>query len=261
MNSLVIEINDRQALAITLQAFATDDVSIASLTQSLDKIDKIGEAGVIAEITGKGLNETQAKTALSAVKNIEKSDLLRQIEHYAVALGVPASALVYNPYLARGLDYYTGLIFEGKIPEYPVGSIGGGGRYDRLIGELAGLEMSAVGFGIGFDRTLEAAVALEVVPSSRVNNLVFVTVFSEELVSASLEIAAKLRAAQITTTLATNPDQLGKQLKLASALGAAWAIVIGEEEVASKTLTLKQLDSGEQERCSLEHAIEKITTQ
>jgi len=259
MKSLIIEINDRQALAITLQAFATDDVSIASLTQSLDKIDKIGEAGVVAEITGKGLSETDAKTALSAVKNIEKSDLLRQIEHYAIALGVPASALVYNPYLARGLDYYTGLIFEGKIPEYPVGSIGGGGRYDRLIGELAGLDMSAVGFGIGFDRTLEAAAALEVVPSSRVNNLVFVTVFSEELVSASLEIAAKLRAAKITTTLATNPDQLGKQLKLASTLGAAWAIVVGEEEVASKTLTLKQLDTGEQERCSLEHAIEKIT--
>lgn len=258
LESIQLQINDRQQLVATLEPFSSPETPVTSLTQSLDKIDKVAAAGVTAELVTKGLSQSAAEELLGKVKNMEKSALLQKIEQYAVALGVPQSALVYNPYLARGLDYYTGLIFEGQVPEYGVGSVGGGGRYDNLINNLAEVQMPAVGFGIGFDRTLEAARELGTIPQSLNQTLAFVTIFNEALAPQALACATQLRQAGIATEVSSTPGNLGKQLKQAAALAIPWVIVIGDEEVAQNKVTLKNLETSSQQQVEMGAAIETI---
>jgi histidyl-tRNA synthetase len=148
LTDIKIEYNDRQLLIGTLEEFATAAVDVFSIIQSIDKLDKLAPEAVVAELVEKGLTEAVAKKVLSKINSVEKSDNLKEIEQKAISLGVDPEALVFNPKIARGLDYYTGLIFEGKIEKYAVGSVGGGGRYDNLIEELSGLKMPAIGFGL-----------------------------------------------------------------------------------------------------------------
>lgn len=246
IDSIQLEINDRQTLLTTLSPLATPEVSVFSIVQSIDKLDKQTPKEVSTELVSKGLSESAATTALSEIEKAEMSNNLRSIVEMAVALGIPRSALVFNPKLARGLDYYTGLIFEGKIPEYSVGSVGAGGRYDNLVKDLSGLEMPAVGFGLGFDRTVEAADQLGLIPTDNVGTQVLVTIFDEALITASLETATQLRAAGIKTEVYPAIDKLGKQFKLADQKRIPYVVIIGQEELAQKKVMLKNMQSGDQ---------------
>ena len=256
---IVIEMNDRQTLLSTVRPFATEDVDMFSIIQSIDKLDKQTPTEVAAELNRKGLSQEATEQALSEIENAEKSDYLAEIENNCYNLGVPQSALVVNPKLARGLDYYTGLIFEGRIPEYTVGSVGGGGRYDQLIESLSGVSIPAVGFGIGFDRTVEAAVQLGVIPqSTAIGAQVMVALFAEELVSNALTTAQALRQAGIATELYPEVDKLGKQFKLADQKGIPFVVLVGEQEVADGTVTVKNMETGEQETDTLANIISKL---
>lgn len=259
LTSLQIEINDRQTLFQTLSPFATPEVDVMSITQSIDKLDKLSPEEVIAELVKKGLSTSVASEIISAIENADKSDNLKEIEQYIIKLGVPAETLVFNPKLARGLDYYTGLIFEGRIPEYQVGSVGGGGRYDQLIENLSGLKMSAVGFGIGFDRTVEAADQLGLLPNVTGTAQVLVSVFNEQLAPISMAAAAQLRQAGIATELyPENSDRLGKQFATANDKNISYVVVIGDEEAAANQVTLKDMATGDQDRISLEELITRL---
>ncbi len=246
ITSLRIEFNDRQTLISTLSPFATPEVSTASIIQSIDKLDKMSGDEVAAELEAKGLSRTAATQAITMIENAVMSDNLAEIVHYAHQLGVPKENLVFNPKIARGLDYYTGLIFEGKIPEYPVGSVGGGGRYDKLIEQLSGATIPAVGFGIGFDRTVEAAVQLGLVSVPDGAAEVMVTVFDDQPVSSevSAQTARVLREAGIKTELYPGSDQVGKQIKLADHKHIPVVVIIGETERSQDQITLKHLPSG-----------------
>ena len=258
ITSIQLEINDRQTLMQTLSPFARPKVDVFSLVQSIDKLDKISPSQVVAELVTKGLAKQDAETALSEIENAEMSDNLREIVDKSVALGIPQSALVFNPKLARGLDYYTGLIFEGLIPEYKVGSVGGGGRYDKLIEELAGPSISAVGFGIGFDRTVEAADQLGLIPVTDSPAQVLITLFDQQTTEASLVTAAKLRQAGISTEVYPTTDKLGKQFKLADQKHIPYVIIIGPEEVETNLVTLKDMKSGEQQQLSLDRVLSTL---
>ncbi|MEX0895943.1 MAG: histidine--tRNA ligase [Patescibacteria group bacterium] len=258
LESIQLQINDRQQLVTTLEPFALPEAPVLSLTQTLDKLDKIGATGVADELVSKGLSADAAATLLGKVEKNEKSELLQKIEQYATALGIPQSALVYNPYLARGLDYYTGLIFEGQVPEYTVGSVGGGGRYDTLINDLSGVQMPAVGFGIGFDRTLEAAREAGTIPQSLTQTQVFVTIFNEALAPQALTAAKQLRQAGIATEISVTTNNLGKQFRQAAVLGIPWVLVIGEEEAAKDQVTLKNLKNSSQTQLDLNAAVQTI---
>lgn len=253
--TIEIQMNDRNVLIETLSEFVTPEVSVFSIIQSLDKLDKQTESEVIEELITKGIQKGTAPRILSKVKNVEKSNLLQVIEQYCKDLGIPSASLIYNPYLARGLDYYTGLIFEVKIPEYPVGSVGGGGRYDNLINELTGQPMPAVGFGMGFDRIVEAALELNLIPKAINATQVLVTVFAEQTTQASLATATTLRNAGISTELYPSVDNLGKQFKLADQKQIPFVIIIGEDEMQNKTITLKDMNTGEQQILSIAEAI------
>jgi len=154
--------------------------------------------------------------------------------------------------LARGLDYYTGMIFEIVVPEYGSGSCGGGGRYDNLIGDLSGTTVPAVGVAFGFDRMVEAAKELGLLKTDKSTADVVVTVFSPELRQKSAEVARKLRELDCNVVLYPGVDSLGKQLKYADQIGVKFAVIIGEDEAKSGMMTLKNLVSGEQKTVSVD---------
>lgn len=259
LTSIKLYINDRTTLMNTITPFATDEVNEFSIIQSIDKLDKLTEAAVVKELVGKGLYEADAQEVLKEITNAQMSKSLAQTVQQAIELGVEPEALVFTPTLARGLDYYTGIIFEGKIPEYSGGSVGGGGRYDKLIGELCGRDIAANGFAIGFDRTVEAVIELGLVPeSATTSSQVLVTIFDETLTNTSLQIAKELRENKIKTEVYPIPDKIGKQFKLANQKGIPFVIVVGDSEAAENKVQLKNMISGEQKLLDLKSAITEI---
>ncbi|MBW7955873.1 histidine--tRNA ligase [Patescibacteria group bacterium] len=258
LDSIVIELNDRQTLLQTLQVYSTDAVSVFSIIQSVDKLDKMSASDVVVELVSKGLKQDSAQSVITAIETATPSSNLQAVIDAAVQLGVPRSNLVFNPRIARGLDYYTGMIFEGRIPEYTVGSVGGGGRYDNLIQDLSGFEMPAVGFGIGFDRTVEAADQLGLIPTEGQGTRVLIAIMNETDSSGSLEVAQKLRQANISTEVYPAIDKLAKQFKLADQKKIPFVVVIGEEERANNKVTLKNLATGQQQLLSLDECITQL---
>lgn len=256
--SIQIVVNDRQTLMSVLMPYASETLSVFSIIQTIDKMDKLPKDAVIAELVRKGLSEIQATQALTDLLSVGPSANLEQIMSLARTLGVSDAELSFEPTLARGLDYYTGMIFEVRIPEYTVGSVGGGGRYDNLINQLAGLEMSAVGMAVGFDRCVEAAIQFGLIPTSDDEKMILVTVFDESLVGESAQVATTLRAQGLSVELYPRFTKLEKQFKYADKKGIRYCIVIGSAEVDAGTIVLKDLKSGNQQGIKLVDVVSQL---
>lgn len=142
----VMAINDRK----NLEGLGKSAVVV------IDKLDKIGDEGVIREMVTKSISEKEAKNILESIKNKKPTEDLEKLFANLINLGISGNEFQFVPTLARGLDYYTGSIFELRAPSYGNLSLGGGGRYDNLIGMFAGREIPAVGFSFGIDRIIEA---------------------------------------------------------------------------------------------------------
>ncbi len=251
-------INDRKSLVGRLTSFTTDQVSVFSLIQSIDKLDKLSASQVIEELKAKGLNADSAAKVIASLDDVQIPENLQKIMALAKDLGVPQEALVFSPALARGLDYYTGMIFEIRIPEYTVGSVGGGGRYDTLIADLGGPQIPAVGMAFGFDRIVEAAMELHLLPASIHTAQVLVTVFDDTTLTQSLNCAAALRKAGINCQIYPELDKMGKQIKLANDQKIPYVVIIGPEEAEKNLITLKNLESGEQTQCSVDDVVKVL---
>lgn len=241
-----LKINDRQTLFKTLQPFATDNVTVFSIIQSVDKLDKQTSEQVINELRKKGLSKQAAENILKSIETAEMSENLRVIISTAQELGIPSTQIVFAPSLARGLDYYTGIIFEVMIEGYMAGSCGGGGRYDKLIEQLGGNDTPAVGIAFGFDRMVEAANELELFPDKVTQaGRVFVTIFSKETIKQSLSLVLKLRSKNIATELwvgeIKEKNTLEKQLKYADEREIPYVVILGPEEIKNNTIILKNL--------------------
>jgi histidyl-tRNA synthetase len=256
---VLLKVNDRQILMGTLQPFVTANVDVFSLIQSIDKIDKITAEGVIEELATKGLSKEQATAALDAINNAKISDQLHNIMHAAGQLGVSQDSLQFCPTLARGLDYYTGMIFEVSIPAYKAGSVGGGGRYDNLIKQLGGIEIPAVGFAFGFDRIVEAADELGIFAHEALTPRIMVTIFAQDQLDYSLSIAADLRRKKFNVEVIPQIGDVGKQLKIASQKQASFVIIAGLDEQQNNTVTLKNMASGAQQTTTRETLIDLFT--
>ena len=244
--TIEIKINDRQTLFKTLKPFATEQVDVFSIIQSIDKLDKQSEASVIEELVDKGLESQEAREAMAAIQGAPISDNLREIVDASLNLGVPEDVIEYNPTLARGLDYYTGMIFEVFVPEYPVGSFAGGGRYDQLIEQLGGPSIPATGIAFGFDRMVEGAIELGLIPINESITQALVTVFDEETQKYSLKIASQLRQAGIRTEVYPELDRLGKQLKTADQKKIPYVVIVGPDEAKQGMATVRDMRTGEQ---------------
>ncbi len=254
-----IVVNDRQVLFTALKAFVTDSVDVFSIIQSVDKLDKKSEADVVAELVKKGLSQEDATKCLQEITSAEPTESLKEILSLVSSLGVPEDTVSFDPTIARGLDYYTGMIFEIKIPEYGAGSIGGGGRYDELIEKLGGTNVPAVGMSFGFDRLVEAVQALSLDGDTEKSAQVLVTLFGAELTPKSLEVAAQLRASGISTEVYPNQDEkLGKQFAYADKRQIPQVIVVGPNEIKNKTVVLKSMESGEQTEMTVDDAIRML---
>lgn len=257
--STVIEFNDRQLLMDNLLPFTNPKVDVFSIIQSIDKLDKQSPETIIEELVDKGLERPEAEAALSKLEKIEISTNLQEIVQKSYSLGVAPATLVFNPKLARGLDYYTGLIFEVKIPEYGNSSVGGGGRYDNLIEDLSGYKMPATGFALGFDRVVEICQEMQLIPAASSGATVLLSFLEEEACQdKALQIAAALRQKQIKTEVFPSPDKLSKQFKVAEQKRIPFVIVVGTDELSSGQFPLKNMATGEQQLLSLEEIVKKL---
>ncbi|MEI6532638.1 MAG: histidine--tRNA ligase [Candidatus Roizmanbacteria bacterium] len=259
IKSIQIKLNDRPSLIQMIRDAGIPEETIKTVILTIDKLDKKSELEVIEELVEKGLEDSHARTLLAGFTTAKMPENLQKIVNLAVQLGIPEKTFVYSPALARGLDYYTGMIFEGIIPEYPVGSVGGGGRYDNLIKDLVGVDMPAVGFGIGFDRTLEASQQLGLIPLEINKSSVLVTIFSPELIPTSLSTVAELHKHAIRTELFSDfSKKLDQQLKYANAKNIPWVIIIGPDEQSHNKVQLKNMQTREQSIISIDEVIQKI---
>lgn len=259
LTSAIITVNDRQSLFAALTPFATETVSVLSIVQSIDKLDKQTPAEVVAELVAKGLTAEHAQQVVNQLEQSDVSENLQAIIAKTIALGVPSDKIRFTPSLARGLDYYTGMIFEVRLPEYQFGSFGGGGRYDQLIESLGGPSIPAVGFGLGFDRMVEAIadknIHADIATSS---TQVLITIFSEQLSSDALQIANQLRTAGIAAEVSVNVDKLGKQFKVADQKKIPWVIVLGDEEKQSGSVQLKNMHTHSQQLVAIADLVRTI---
>ncbi len=229
---------------------------------TIDKLKKIGEDGVVDELVARNISKSreEAYNLLQSITKKEPTERLREIFETLEQFGISKKNATFSPTLARGLDYYTGMIFEIEIPEYPAGSVAGGGRYDELIGMFlpAGRQVAAVGFAIGFDRTLEAMEALDLFPKTLSESAakVLVTVFNKELEEKSLELSSRLRSNNIAVELYLDPGaKMEKQLKYADSKGIPFAIILGPEEVEKNVVTLKDLKERSQQLLPIDQAL------
>lgn len=261
LTDIQIIINDRQTLVQTLSPFATEETNVFSIIQSIDKLDKIDEAGVIADLEHKGLPHDEAVLALHTIQGTAMSDTLMAIKRAAIQLGIPKDALVFEPTLARGLDYYTGLIFESRVPDYSAGSLGGGGRYDNLIRQLGGEDTPAVGFAVGFDRTVEIAEQKGLIPQEGATAQVLVTVFDETHAEKSFYIAQLLRNASIKAEVYPETrDKLGKQLKYANDRLMQFVIIVGPDEAKENMAVIKNMKTGEEKKIPVDRLVNVLTS-
>ncbi len=243
-NKFTILVNDRTLFG---------DIPLAAIGV-IDKLNKIGPEGVRAELSEKGFDPT----ILETVKNNKPTENLKKIIDAVTAFGTDKNMIKFDPTLARGLDYYTSTIMEVTIDGYDAGSVAGGGRYDKLLGQFTGKDVSAVGFAFGFDRLVEAMELKQLLPVIPTNTQVLVTIFYEELTPQSLAITSKLRESGINAEISFDANKLDKQLKYADKKGIPYVIIQGPEELKNNVMKLKNLKTQEQNTIALSTVIDKL---
>ncbi|MCL4374224.1 histidine--tRNA ligase [Patescibacteria group bacterium] len=225
---------------------------------TIDKLKKIGSEGVIQELVGKGIDINSARSYLDFVKKIRPDKTVKTIFNYLEASGFSRDWYRFEPTLARSFSYSQGPIWEIVIPEYG-SSVGGGERYDALVEKISGKQITGTGIGIGFDRTVEAALACGLIPDFQTISKVLVTVFSSELWNKSISVSNILRRNNIAIELYPDPTvKLDKQLKYANRRQIPFVIIIGPEEITKDTVTLKNMRTGEQKTLTLNGMVKEL---
>lgn len=266
--NITIVVNSRQILRKLINdslPTPPSEETFLSIVRSLDKLDKIGEEGVKAELEAKDIPLDAISYLFNRVKEwsnysykeVESLDgnLYYSLQMAIENFGIPASSLQFNPTLARGLDYYTGIIFEAVDASYP-GSLGGGGRYDKLIGSFMGKDVTAVGFAMGFDRTLEVAEMNNLIktPSTVTKVLIAYADDDKSVFAEALKATTALRLENINTEMYLNQkDKLEKQLKYADKRGIPYVVIITKDQ-----MQLKNMQTGEQREVSIDEVIQEL---
>ena len=271
--SVTIHINNRKILS-GLAEYAGITDKLIDFTVALDKLDKIGKEGVVTELLEREISQesidkldflfNQSNDALENLLQLKEKfagneiglqgvEELEFVLTQSVNLGVDIQNLVFNITLARGLDYYTGAIFEVKANEAQMGSIGGGGRYDNLTEVFGVKNIPGIGISFGLDRIYLVMEELNVFPeeaSSKVEYL-FANFGGEETLEA-LKLIMQLRQKGISAELYPESAKINKQFTYAEKKGIKNLVFLGEEEIKNRTVTFKNLEAGEQKTVSLE---------
>ena len=276
----VIRLNDRRILSGLLDAAGVPADLHGQALVALDKMDKIGPEGVRRELQERGIAADGDRVLAAFPPQATTADVRRFLDgrgdalvavdalDEVIALSRATSAgahLRFDVSLARGLSYYTGAIMEITVPDL-AGSLGGGGRYDGLIGMFSGETIPACGFSLGLERILvvmtERGMFPEKVDTAAVD--VLVTRFDQDSALESLRFANELRkrgtGGQDSLRVEVYPeaDKLGKQFRYASEVGARWVLIAGPDENVRGVVTIKELNSGAQRTVTLAEAREWI---
>jgi histidyl-tRNA synthetase len=253
-----IRINSRQVLYQILDACNIKNDQ-NSVLQSLDKFQKIDEDGVKKELISKGIDSTSIDSIFKYIKTAQPDDYLKSVFDKLDAFEIPKSAYVFDPTLVRGLDYYTGPIFETYVEEPKIGSITGGGRYNNLISTLGGPNIPAVGTTLGFDRLIDCILELNLLPEITKNKTkILVANFSSETENDSIKLVSKLRENNISAIVYPTSEKIGKQIKYALDLGVKFVAIIGPDETKNNQIMLKNLETSEQKLVNFEELIKLI---
>ena len=274
-----IKINNRKILTGIAEVIGAAD-KIVDITVAIDKLDKIGLDNVNQELREDGLSEEQIAKLQPIISlegsNDEKLDTIAEVlKDSEVGLkGVEEIRFILSTLntlanlkneiqldltLARGLNYYTGAIFEVKALDVQIGSITGGGRYDNLTGIFGMPGISGVGISFGVDRIFDVLNALDCYPSDAVNGtqLLFIN-FGEKETAYCLPAVAKAREAGIRTEIFPDATKMKKQMSYANAKQIPFVALAGENEMAEGKFTLKNMLTGEQQLVAIEELIEKV---
>ncbi len=250
------------------KVFINDRSNFEGLTNQvitqIDKINKITDDTKRKKLIDDFIGKADKKTAelLASLINKQRSETITEVEKKLKDLGIPLpkTRYEYMPMLARGLDYYTSTILEVEVKGYTAGSVGGGGRYDNLIGMFVGKQIPAVGFAFGFDRIYEAMEEQKLFPEelNESETEILITVFPG-FEGQSMKLTSTLRNEGVNTELYLEDAKLDKQLKYADRKEIPYAVVLGPEEAKSKTVTLKNMNSMKQETIPQEELIRRFS--
>ena len=275
-----IRINSRKILSGIAEISGTNPEKEAEVARAIDKFDKIGINGVREELINRGIKPDGANKILQVLNidgsnsgRLEKlSNLLqasqpgqdgikemKDLLSYLRMLEVPEDQILFDLYLARGLDYYTGPIYETRVDEPKIGSITGGGRYDNLIGLFSGKNLPATGSSIGLERIVTVMDELEMFPKNLKTSVqVLVTIFDSTTLQYSLKITNLLRDRNINCDLYSGNSKLRGQFGLANDRNIPITVVAGPDEMEKNTVNVKNMSSGKQVNVPFESVVEEI---
>ncbi|MDD6075316.1 MAG: histidine--tRNA ligase [Bacteroidales bacterium] len=275
---VAIKINNRKILSGIAEVLGAAD-KIVDITVAIDKLDKIGTEKVNEELRAAGLSE-EAVEKLQPILNLsgtntEKLEVMRSvlaeseiglkgIEEVAFVMNLLEEASLNNVLeldltLARGLNYYTGCIFEVKALDVEIGSITGGGRYDNLTGIFGLPGLSGVGISFGADRIYDVLTRLDLYPAATQSGarLLFLN-FGEQEAAHCLRLAVATRRAGIATEVYPDAVKMKKQMSYANTLQVPFVALVGASEMEAQRISLKDMTTGEQTSLTLEEVIEKV---
>ena len=272
--SATVRVSHRKLLAALGRAAGVPNEQAGVLYRSIDRLDKVGRSGVARELAEAGLpNETtdrildlvaapggDPRGVLADLRSTLKDDAagsealadLDQLFSYLPDFGVPPAVYRLDFALARGLDYYTGPVYEAWVEEPKIGSVAGAGRYDGLVGTFSGRPIPATGMSLGLERIIEVVEEFDLLPGTATVADVLVTVFPDT-VGASARIAGQLREAGLRVDLSLQPNRgLGEQLKYADRKGIPLAVIAGSAELAAGQAAIKSLRTQTQQTYPLD---------
>jgi histidyl-tRNA synthetase len=267
----VIRINHRRLLTAILDAAGVPSALHGDTLVALDKLDKIGREGVAGEFAARGIDAVAGERLLALLATTtgdaagkpvalqEADEFIRNDDVGRAAIGnlraimdlaertSTGGRLRFDPSLARGLSYYTGAIMEINVPDL-AGSLGGGGRYDNLVGMFSGESIPACGFSLGLERILVVMTERRMFPADLPLNPadVMVAAFDAAGMPHALALAGRLRTSRLRVFVYPEPDKIGKQIKYAEARGIPCVAMLGENEIQRGEVTIKHLASRQQ---------------
>ena len=269
-----IRYNHRQILLGVAQ-YANIEDKFVEMTTTLDKLDKIGEQGVLQELDYRGISHESGIKILELIQESNPSVFEEKVSRTSAGkIGFEEvnrvksylshtelkNTIVLDPTLARGLSYYTGTIFEVESTETPMGSIAAGGRYADLTSLFGLPDMSGVGISFGAERIFDVMETLQRFPEEVSNTLtVLILPMDEESIDSCLHLARQLRDKNVSTDVYPGPAKMKKMMKYANARSVPYVVIIGENERESEQYMVKKMLSGEQDSLNFDQLISEIS--
>jgi histidyl-tRNA synthetase len=273
--NVVIKFNNRKILAGIAEVAGIPDLMV-DMTVAIDKLDKIGIDGVKKEMSERGIGEDAVAKIIQILEIQSLDDLLIAMEASEtgklgiqevqtllqyLSVGQQKQEIRFDITLARGLNYYTGCIFEVQAKDVAMGSIGGGGRYDNLTGVFGLKDVSGVGVSFGAERIFDVLEELNLFPKDQSSSLkVLFMAFDDAAHVYAFAALSKLRAAGVNSEIYPDAGKLKKQMKYANDRQVPFVVLVGEEEMSTGLLSFKNMETGTQEKLAIEEIIAKTHT-